>query len=210
MAEKTDRGVLAKCAKCNRPMSTPLFCDYCETLNPPPGVADHFQLLGLPRRFAVDEQALHDSYVTLCRHAHPDYHADDAPEVQALSMTVSSALNEAYRTLADPVRRAGYLLELLGGASSAEDKSVPEGFLGAMMMMQEELHDAKQAGDAEELARLEKVLRAQQDGLMRRVAGLFDELDRAAGCEATRRDLLGEIRRQLNAVAYVRKLLSQL
>ena len=190
-------------------MTTPAFCDYCGVLKPIAGVADHFQLLGLPRRFDVDAKALHASYVALSRHAHPDYHVDDAEEVRALSMAVSAGVNAAFRTLSDPVRRASYLLELLGGASSAEDKSVPDGFLETTMLMQEELAEARAAGDDEELARLRAVLRTQQGGLMKRVAGLFAELDQAVGCEGARRDLLAETRKRLNAVAYVQKLLSQ-
>lgn len=209
MDPKAESALPAKCSNCKRPLSAPFFCDYCETLNPHSGVADHFQLFGLPRRFEIDPKLLHDSYIALSRHAHPDYHVDDSPEVRLLSMTVSSAVNQAFRTLSDPVRRASYLLELLGGPSSAEDKSVPEGFLETMMMMQEELADAQQAGNGEELVRLREVLRTQQEGLMKRVAALYTELDEAVSCEATRQDLLGQIRRQLNAVAYVRKLLRQ-
>jgi len=210
MNEKTERALPAKCVHCNRPLNTPVFCDFCQTLNPPSAVTDHFQLLGMPRQYDVDPEALHESYVALSRRAHPDFHVDDAPQVRALSMSVSAAVNEAYRTLADPVGRAGYLLELLGGPSSAEDKSVPDGFLETMMMLQEELADARGGGDAGQLARLGQVLRTRRDGLMRRVARLFAELDEAVSCEAVRRELLGEIRKQLNAVAYTRKLLSQL
>lgn len=209
MDQKSERALPAKCAHCSRQLSTPFFCDYCETLNPDSGVVDHFQLFGLPRRYDIDEKALHDSYIALSRHAHPDYHVEDAPEVRSLSMTVSSQVNQAFRTLSDPVRRAAYLLELLGGASSAADKSVPDGFLETMMMMQEELQDARAAANGEGLGRLGNVLRTQQDGLMKRGAGLYVELDEAVSCEATRQDLLHQLRKQLNAVAYVRKLLSQ-
>ena len=198
-----------KCMHCSKPMSTPLLCDYCETLNPLPNMTDHFQLLGLSRRFDLDDKALHDSYLALSRHTHPDYHAGQSAEVQALAQTVSAAVNEAYRTLFAPVRRASYLLELVGGASSAQEKGVPDGFLSQMMMLQEEVEDAKLAHDQAALARLGQVLHTQQDGLMRRVAALFGELEAASACEATRQAMLAEIRQQLNAVSYVRKLLSQ-
>ena len=189
-------------------MNQPLFCDYCETVNPISGVMDHFQLFGLSRRFDIDESVLHGSYMALSRHAHPDFHVDDSPEVQSLSMSVSASLNEAYRTLSDPLRRAGYLVELLGGSPSASDKSVPDGFLNTMMMMQEEVQDARSEDDRSDLARLARVLQTQHDGLMNHVKDLFGELDQAVSCEATRQELLSEIRKQLNAVAYVKKLIS--
>jgi molecular chaperone HscB len=208
MDTEEDKAVLAKCVHCKQVMHQPVLCDACAGLNPLPAVADHFTLLGLPRRFDVDAAALHAKYVALSRHSHPDYHSNDAPEVRMLALQVSSAVNNAYRTLSDPVRRAGYLLELLGGPAMSADKSVPDGFLGTVMMLQEELQDAKAAGDAAALARLKDVLKNQQDGLMRRVEALFADIFSAASCEATLQSLLHDIRRQLNAVAYVRKMLS--
>jgi len=198
----------AKCEQCNQPMTTPVVCDFCRALQSSAAVADFFTLLGLPRRFDIDPAELHRRYIALSRHAHPDYHANDTPEVQQLHLSVSAAVNDAYRTLKDPAARASYLLELLGGASSAKDKSVPDGFLQTMMMIQEEIADARSAGDAEVLERLREVLQTQEHGLMNRMTGLFDDLDQGSSCQAVRNDLLGEIRRQVNAVSYVRKHLS--
>lgn len=205
---KDKTAVLAKCVHCKQEMHQPLLCDACASLNPLPAVTDHFTLLGMERRFDLDAAALHEKYVALSRHTHPDYHNNDSPEVRMLALQVSSAVNDAYRTLADPVRRAGYLLELLGGPATAADKSVPEGFLSTVMMLQEELQDAKAARDSSALARLKDVLKNQQEGLMRGVSELFAQIDSASSCEATRQSLLHEIRQQLNAVAYVRKMLS--
>ena len=125
MEDNTNKAVLTKCTHCKHEMSQPLLCDHCETLNPLPSFMDFFQLMGLPRRFEIDLKTLHEKYITLSRHSHPDFHAEDEPDVMALAMTVAAAVNEAYRTLSDPIRRAGYLLELLGGPASAQDKSVP-------------------------------------------------------------------------------------
>jgi molecular chaperone HscB len=170
---------------------------------------DYFTLLGLPRQFELDGDLLHQRFLALSRAVHPDYHGADPPDAQQLSLQMSAAVNDAYHTLKNPALRAAYLLQLSGGKSSAEERSVPDGFLNTMMMMQEEVHDAKTAGRAEELQRLRGVLTTQHDGLIRRIASLFRELADAAACEAVRRDLLGEIRRQLNAVSYVKKLLEQ-
>ena len=190
-------------------MSTPLVCDFCHALNPAAAEVDYFTMLGLPRRFDLDVDELRRKYLALSRHAHPDYHTEEDADVQRLHLHVSANVNDAYRTLLDPARRAAYLLEQLGGASSADDKSVPDGFLGTMMMMQEELEEVKSDGNAAELKRIGDVLHTQHDGLLRRIAGLFAEIDDAVGCEAIRKDLLGKLRKQLNAVSYVKKLVSQ-
>jgi len=209
MRREQDQVIPAKCAHCERPMSTPLVCDYCQTLNPSATATDFFALVGMARRYDIDQGELHRKYIALSRHAHPDFHAAEGQEVQQLHLNVSSALNDAYRTLKDPILRGAYLLELLGGKSSADDKSVPDGFLGTMMMMQEEIADARDAGDADETKRLRDVLQTQLEGLSHHLAELFEQHQQAVVCEAIRGETLGEIRQQLNAISYVRKLLSQ-
>ena len=199
----------AKCNKCSKVLSEPLVCDFCHTLNPDGLLTDHFTLLGLPRTFNLDDGELQKRFFAINRYVHPDRQEDTAPEAQQLSLAMSAAVNNAYRTLKDPALRAAYLMELLGGKSSAADKSVPDGFLDTMMMMQEELADAKAGGNTAAVARLRGVLTNQRDGLIGCIAELFDRYDKAVGCEGIRRDVLDEIRRQLNAISYVRKLLSQ-
>jgi len=209
MTELHEKAAPVKCTHCDKTMSTPVVCDYCHTIGPNAAVVDHFTLLGLPRRFDLDTAEIHRKFLALSRHAHPDFHAGDTPEVQQLHLQVSAALNQAYQTLKDPAARAAYLLGLLGGRSSADDKSVPDGFLGTMMMMQEELADAISDGDKAEIARIADVLKTQHDGLIRRIGLLFEQHQEAVSCKAVVDDLLGELRQQLNAVSYAKKLLSQ-
>ena len=206
----SDQAIPAKCKHCEKPMSTPVVCDFCHSLDPSAMMTDHFTLLGLPRQFEVDLSELHRRFIALSRHAHPDFATGESAEVQELHLRMSAGINDAYRTLKDPAARAAYLLELLGGRSSADDKRVPDGFLGTMMMMQEELADAKAAGDRASLERIRKVLQTQHDGLLVKIAALFKEHEEAVQCEAVRTSQLDEIRRQLNAVSYVKKLISQI
>ena len=95
MADGVDQVVPVKCAKCEKPMSTPVVCDYCHALNPGAAVTDYFSLLGLPRRFDISDGELQKKYVELSRHAHPDFHAADPEEVRTLHLRVSAALNDA-------------------------------------------------------------------------------------------------------------------
>ena len=207
MDESTRTAVPAKCAECNKPMSTPAVCDFCHALNPAGAEVDFFTLLGLPQRFNLTEEEVRRKFLALNRHAHPDFHAEESTEAQGLSLRMSANINDAYRVLSDPSMRANYLLEVLGGPSLTSDKAVPDGFLNTMMMMQEEIADAD--SDSDELPRIRRVLQTQHDGLMERIKGLFEAHQESVDCEAVRRDLLGQIRRQLNAVSYVKKLLSQ-
>ncbi len=201
----------AKCDKCSATIEGTAVCDFCKSLNPEAAVMDFFSLLGLPEKFDIDTSELRKKYLSLSRHAHPDFHVHEAQEVQNLHMQVSSSLNEAYQTLLDPPGRAAYLLGRLGGKSSADDKSVPDGFLETMMMMQEEIQDALEAqggaGCVEKLAELREVLETQHEGLICRVAELFDQHQQAMACQAVTTDLLNEIRKQTNALSYVKKLI---
>lgn len=198
-----------KCSQCDRPGGTLVVCDFCHRINPAALVgADYFTLLGVERRYDLDEQELTRKFLTLNRHTHPDVHSGQSVEAQSLALQVSAAVNDAYRTLKDPAGRAAYLLELLGGKSSAEDKSVPEGFLATTMMMQEEIADARMAGGREGLERLRGVLKDQLHGLLKRIGGLFEQHQQAVACKVAGQEILRDIRKQLNAVSYVRKLLT--
>ena len=210
MAEPASQARPAKCARCDRPLDSVVVCDTCKALQPAPAASDYFSLLGLPVRYDLDPKQIQQRFVALNRHVHPDFHGDESPEVQRLSLQIAAAVNDAYRTLQDPAARAGYLLEILGGRSSAEDKSVPDGFLNSMMMLQEEIADARADGNEAELKRLATALSRQHEGLLRRIASLFAEFDEQVGCTGLSQQRLDEIRRQVNAVSYVRKLLSQL
>src|SRR5262249_61604721 len=84
--------------------------------------ATHFEVLGLPRRFALDPHEVEANYLRQSREIHPDYHQLGAASEQRASLEMTARLNEAYRTLRDPFRRAGYLLEGEGGPSAAEHR----------------------------------------------------------------------------------------
>lgn len=205
----SEKTVPAKCAQCSATIEGTVICDFCHALNPAATRMDHFSLLGLDQRYDIDPVELRKKYLALSRHAHPDFHMDDSQEVQKLHDQVAANVNDAYQTLLDPASRAAYLLELLGGKSSAADKTVPDGFLGTMMMMQEDVQEARETGHIDGLTHLRSVLSTQRDGLLKRIAELFADYQEAVACRAVTDDLMADIRKQLNAVSYVKKLLSQ-
>ncbi len=195
-----------KCVACDHEMHAAVVCDYCHSLNPISSPADYFALLGVPRRYDLSADELRQKYLALNRHAHPDFHANDSPEVRDLSMTIASALNDAYRTLNDPISRAEYLLEVLGGAGSADDRSTPDGFMDVVDGLQEELFDAQQ--DAAAKQHLGEAFGERLSAMVAELADVFSSFDTQVGCEAIRQSELARIRRQLNAISYIRRLLS--
>ena len=160
---------------------------------------DHFDRLGLPRRFALDAAAVEREYLARSRALHPDYHRLGSSAEQAASTELSAGLNEAYTTLKDPFRRAEYLLKLQGGPSAGELKDVPPEFLEEMLDLRMEI--AGLTADSPAAAAMEKQLAQRRDALLSRVGDLLD---------GTSPDRLTEARRLLNATKYVQNLVRDL
>ena len=104
---------------------------------------DHFARLGLPAALELEPVALDRAYFALQRQWHPDRFVAKPAEERAKASTQAAALNDAYRTLKDPLSRAFYLAELKGVELPGDGKTIddPELLMEAMEA-REELHDA--------------------------------------------------------------------
>lgn len=190
-----------KCRTCNRPMNSPIFCMNCRTLYTDADV-DYFSLLNLPAQYDIDLAELQRHYLQTAREVHPDRLGDSVVD-PGVSMQASARLNEAKRVLRDPILRAGYLLELHGGKSSAEDKTVPQEVLNQTLLLREEIDEAREADDMGALAQLRAQVEVLQDKCVGRIQSLARQLP---GDEAIRQDL----RATLNAMRYYQKLMELL
>jgi molecular chaperone HscB len=74
----------------------------------------YFAMFSLPRKLTIDTAAMERDFYKLSRRLHPDLYARKSAEEQAWSLRQSSLLNDAYRTLKEPVARTAYLLKLEG------------------------------------------------------------------------------------------------
>lgn len=83
------------------------------TLNTQPA-ADYFAVFSLPRKLHIDLAQLERTFYRLSRKHHPDVYATKSPEEQQWSLDQTSLLNDAYRTLKNPIARTEYLLRLEG------------------------------------------------------------------------------------------------
>ena len=101
------------------------FCDSCGKVQPPAPV-DYFTFFGLPRKLTLDVAALERDFYELSRKLHPDLNARAGSQEQEWSLQQSSLLNDAYRTLKDPIRRTHYLLHLEGVQLEEQSKSATE------------------------------------------------------------------------------------
>jgi molecular chaperone HscB len=132
---------------------------------------NHFERLGLPRRFSIDEAALERAYLAQSRELHPDFHHGSTDAEQLAAITLTSELNAAYKTLKDPYQRAEYLLSLLGGPTPGQEKSQDPMFLMQMMETREQMDELRSAGGS--LEGIESELLQQHDDMIANVATLF-------------------------------------
>ena len=101
------------------------FCASCGKVQPPAPV-DYFTFFGLGRKLNVDVPTLEKDFYELSRKLHPDLNARAGTQEQQWSLEQSSLLNDAYRTLRDPIKRTQYLLKLEGVELEEQSKSATE------------------------------------------------------------------------------------
>ncbi|MFZ0289231.1 MAG: Fe-S protein assembly co-chaperone HscB [Candidatus Sulfotelmatobacter sp.] len=101
------------------------FCESCGKVQPPAPV-DYFTFFGLSRKLNLDIAALDKDFYELSRKLHPDLNARAGSQEQEWSLQQSSLLNDAHRTLKDPIKRTQYLLKLEGVELEEQSKTATE------------------------------------------------------------------------------------
>ena len=172
----------------------------------------YFELLGLPRRFALDPSEVEKTYLQRSREIHPDYHQLGTASEQRASLEMTAALNQAYSTLRDPFRRAEYLLELEGGPSAAEYREMTAQFLEEMLELRMQIEELRRAGErsSPELDALDQQLQQRREAFLGDVAVRFAEQEALPPDDPKRRALLRQVRELLNAARYIQGLLRDL
>ncbi len=147
----------------------------------------HFELFGLTPAFAIEGEALERSYREIQSKVHPDRfaHAGDAERRASLQWT--TRVNEAYRTLKDPVQRAKHLLELHGVDVAFEtNTAMPPEFLMQQMELRESLEEAKTPASLDEMR---KRLRQNKSELQKQISEALDTRKDYAGAAGLVRKL---------------------
>ncbi len=101
------------------------FCESCGKVQPP-APSDYFTFFGLPRKLDLDVATLEKDFYDLSRKLHPDLNALAGSQEREWSLQQSSLLNDAYRTLKDPIKRTEYLLQLEGVELEEQSKTATE------------------------------------------------------------------------------------
>jgi molecular chaperone HscB len=179
------------CWSCEKEGGKGPFCTACKAILPPDAGIDRFAVLGLPRKFEVDLGAAEAAYKELSRQLHPDRFAKADPRARKAALARTVEINDAWRTVKDPLRRADYLLELAGfslggddqkGGQTAATKKVaaPPTFLIEILELRDELAEAQRSNDAVKVAFMAEEMRGRAAGAMKTIgaaleAGQFEE-----------------------------------
>jgi molecular chaperone HscB len=133
---------------------------------------NYFELFGLAPAYALDLARLDGAYRDIQARIHPDKFAHAGAAERRASMQMTTQVNEAYRALKSPVRRAVYLLELNGIDVAFEtDTAMPKDFLKRQMEFREQLEEAKSSSD---LDFIKKSLSEQKGEIEKLVAEQID------------------------------------
>ena len=167
---------------------------------------NHFEVLGFPSVFHLRSDELEKKYLELSRQLHPDKFAKAAPRERLQAVQKTTELNDAYKVLRDPVKRAEYLLKL-NGIDIADEKleSVKASpmLLAEMMELNEQLADAKTSGDHAVVRQLAEAMRERRAEAMRAVEEGFRAVDGGD------RAVLPDIAQALIAMRYHARFLEQ-
>jgi len=195
---KTPQATLKSCWSCKGPTPVAaLFCQTCKAVQAPAAVT-HFVRLGVEQSFDVDVAGLGRLYFDLQRQLHPDRFATKAPKERALSQQQATALNDAYETLKDPLKRADYLVHILGvnvlpeGCNLVRDQSI----LIEAMEMREKL---AMADTMDALNAIQRETKAEIDDVLTGLSLAFRGDDIEGACQLTTRlkyldKMMGEVR----------------
>jgi molecular chaperone HscB len=157
-----------------------LFCPHCSKIQPPPG-GDYFSVFALQPRLNLDLPALEQEFHRLSRKVHPDRFARADENERQWSLADTALLNDAYRTLKDPLRRTEYLLKLEGAEEAAGEKGSEEKSARAPADLLEEVFDLNMQLEemrmARDLGETDRELEASLFEARRKFEGLLAAVD---------------------------------
>jgi len=198
------------------------FCPQCEKILSLGRHGDYFRFMGLPRRLNLDPAEIERRFRALSRQFHPDFFYNATPAERRASLERSSYLNDAYRTLKDPVARLQYLLQMEGmapqGPSDASRK-VPPALLEQVFALNEELDEIREAraeGAAPEIwrGRLEQARRpieahrTQHEAQLQQLAERWDAFADRSAADPERVDVLQALADRFLERNYISNLLA--
>jgi molecular chaperone HscB len=199
------------------------FCPQCTKILTLGRQGDYFAFLGVPRKLNLNPADLEQRFRALSRQFHPDFFYNATAAERVASLERSSYLNDAYRTLKQPISRIAYLLEREGVWTTADhgdgraSKQVPPALLEEVFALNEELDEVRALRErgvpaTEWRPRLQKAAkpieakRAEHEQQLESLAARWDAL--AETNDTERQAVLGALRERMLERNYINNLLA--
>ena len=206
------------CWNCHERTVGTHFCSSCGKVLQVPEHSDYFAMFELPRKLCIEMSALEQKFLQLSWKLHPDNFVNSANEEREISLKRSSELNDAYRTLRDPVARVEYLLAIEGARKEGRNKQqAPPELLEEVFELNESLDELRQAkasgvdtaGLRHRLETAEKHFEqklTEVDGQLQQAAREWDKLIDEKADESQRNAAKVKLNELLNRRSYIRNL----
>jgi molecular chaperone HscB len=206
------------CESCHERTLGTHFCSSCGKLLQLPHGVDYFALFEMPRRLWIAMSGLEQKFLQLSWKLHPDNFVNASEQERELSLKRSAELNDAYRTLRDPVGRVEYLLAIEGARKEGEHKQqAPPELLEEVFELNEsldELREAKSTGG--DLGGLKSRLESAEKAFQLKLAEVDTQLQSAArewdaalqADSATQKKIMAKLNDLLNRRSYIRNLVT--
>ena len=172
-----------------------------------PVPSNYYDFFGLEHRLDLDLRDLEKRFYSLSRQYHPDRYTLKSREEQQYALDATAILNDAYRTLREPLARAEYLLRQNGfDIGEQGTKNVPPELLEEVFELNMALEELR-GGDEGARPALEEARNkfiGMRDAIDKELAGKFQEYDHNRD-----RAVLSDIRGILNRRRYIRNLVNE-
>ena len=199
------------CPHCQKETTSPEYCSECGRILPP-AERNYFDVFGLPPdQLVIDIPQLEKRFLELSRKYHPDRFASKTPLENQIAHEYSSAVNNAYRTLKEPVSRAKYVVERKLGSIEEKSANVPPEMAEFFFEIHDLLDAIREANGNPPEAALKEVQKAEQE-LREKVKELEANLqDHFAIYDAApEQKAIEKIKEILSEGSYIRSFLRQI
>ncbi len=181
-------------------------------------VLDYFAIFGVPRKLWIEMSELEQKFLQMSWKLHPDNFVNATEQERELSLKRSSELNDAYRTLRDPIARVEYLLGIEGERKEGEKKQqAPPELLEEVFELNESLEELREArASGQDLTGLQARLETAEKSFQEKLGEVDAELQSAARewdaaltvDSAARKKVMARLNELLNRRSYIRNLVT--
>ena len=208
------------CWSCHERTIGTHFCSSCGKMLQLPQQSDYFAMFELPRKLWLEMGALEQKFLQLSWKLHPDNFVSAMPEEREISLKRSSELNDAYRTLRDPVARVEYLLSIEGMRKEGETKQkAPANLLEEVFELNESLDELREAkASGVDIGALRTRLEAAEQNFQKKLNEVDTQLQNSArewdkavdaqGDPSARQRVMNQLNDLLNRRSYIRNLVT--